>query len=46
MMDRGRNIFDIQGEEREKINVDDLIRQFSILGNRKDKYIEDRMVLI
>lgn len=46
MMDRGRNIFDIQGEEREKINVDDLIRHFSILGNRKDKYIEDRMVLI
>jgi len=46
MMDRGRNIFDIQGEKREKINVDDLVRQFSILGNRKDKYIEDRMVLI
>ena len=46
MMDRGRNIFDIQGEEREKINVDDLVKQFSILSNRKDKYIEDRMVLI
>jgi putative ABC transport system ATP-binding protein len=46
MMDRGRNIFDIQGEEREKINVDDLVRQFSILSKRKDKYIEDRMALI
>jgi len=46
MMDRGRNIFDIQGEKREKITIDDLIRQFSILGKRKDKYIEDKMVLI
>ena len=46
MMDRGRNIFDIQGKKREKITIDDLIRQFSILGKRKDKYIEDRMVLI
>jgi len=46
MMDGGRNIFDIQGKERKKINVKDLIRKFSILGNRKDKYIEDRMVLV
>lgn len=46
MMDRGHNIFDIQGEEREKITVEDLIKQFSLMGNRKDKYIEDRMVLV
>jgi len=46
MMDRGHNIFDISGEERKKITVDDLIRQFSLLGNRKDKYVEDRMVLV
>jgi len=46
MMDRGHNIFDVQGEEREKITVDDLIKQFSLVGNRKDKYVEDRMVLI
>jgi len=46
MMDRGHNIFDIQGEKRKKITVNDLIRQFSLLGNRKGKYIEDRMVLV
>ncbi len=46
MMDRGHNIFDIHGEERKKITVDDLIKQFSRLGNRKDKYVEDRMVLV
>jgi len=46
MMDRGHNIFDIQGKERKKITVDNLIRKFSLLGNRKDKYVEDRMVLI
>ena len=46
MMDRGHNIFDIEGEERKNITVDDLIKQFSLLGNRKDKYLEDRMVLV
>jgi len=29
MMDRGHNIFDIQGEEREKMTVEGLIKQFS-----------------
>jgi len=46
MMDRGHNIFDIQGEERKKITVEDLIRKFSLLGDRKDNYVEDRMVLV
>jgi len=46
MMDRGRNIFDIQGEERKRISVDDLMRKFSLLSKREDRYIEDRMVLI
>lgn len=46
MMDRGHNIFDIQGEEREKMTVEGLIKQFSLMGNRKDRYVEDRMVLI
>lgn len=44
MMDRGCNIFDIQGKEREKINVDYLLKQFTKL--RKQEYIEDRMVLV
>jgi len=46
MMDKGHNIFDIRGEERKKITVDDLIHQFSLLANRKDNYVEDRMVLV
>ena len=44
MMDRGCNIFDIQGEEREKINVEYLLKQFTKL--RKQEYIEDRMILV
>jgi len=43
MMDRGYNIFDIQGEERKKIDINYLLNQFSKL--RKQEYIEDRMVL-
>ncbi len=43
MMDRGQNIFDIQGEERKKIDVNFLLKQFSKLRNQE--YIEDRLVL-
>lgn len=43
MMDRGQNIFDIQGEERNKIDVNFLLQQFSKLRNQE--YIEDRLVL-
>jgi len=46
MMDRGQNIYDVHGTERKKVTVEDLIQQFSSLGNRKDKYVEDRMVLV
>ncbi len=43
MMDRGCNILDIEGEEREKVDIDYLLKQFSKL--RQQEYIEDRLVL-
>jgi len=44
MMDRGRIILDIAGEERDNITIDYLLKQFSKL--RKEEYIEDELVLV
>lgn len=43
MMDRGRIILDIAGQQRENITIDYLLKQFSKL--RKEEYIEDELVL-
>jgi putative ABC transport system ATP-binding protein len=44
MMDRGRIILDVAGEERDNITIDYLLKQFSKL--RKEEYIEDELVLV
>ena len=44
MMDRGRIILDVSGEERDNISIDYLLKQFSKL--RKEEYIEDELVLV
>jgi putative ABC transport system ATP-binding protein len=44
MMDRGRIILDVAGEERDNISIDYLLKQFSKL--RKEEYIEDELVLV
>ena len=43
MMDQGKIIFDVSGKSREKITIDDLLKEFSKL--RKETYIEDELVL-
>jgi putative ABC transport system ATP-binding protein len=44
MMDRGRIILDVAGEERDNVTIDYLLKQFSKL--RKEEYIEDELVLV
>ena len=44
MMDCGRIILDVSGEERDNISIDYLLKQFSKL--RKEEYIEDELVLV
>lgn len=35
MMDSGKIVLDVSGEERERMNVDDLLEQFSIHAGKK-----------
>ena len=43
MMDGGRIVFDVQGEERSRLTIDDLLRQFQ--DNAGKKLDNDRILL-
>ncbi|SFM43532.1 ABC transporter ATP-binding protein [Thermodesulforhabdus norvegica] len=44
MMDRGKVVFDISGEEKSRLTVKDLLDRFSSI--RRERFSEDRMLLV